>query len=64
MLTLLSQALPAKTIAARLGISVRTVQTHVQRVYKKLGTRDRMETCLLARNLGLTGDGPAPAPDA
>ncbi|MEU2603633.1 response regulator transcription factor [Streptomyces albus] len=64
VLTLLSQALPAKTIAARLGISVRTVQTHVQRVYKKLGTRDRMETCLLARNLGLTGDGPAPAPDA
>ena len=53
VLTLLGEALPAKTIATRLGISVRTVHKHVQNLYRKLGTKDRVETALLARSAGL-----------
>ncbi|GAA4975423.1 helix-turn-helix transcriptional regulator [Streptomyces hyderabadensis] len=53
VLLLLGEALPAKAIATRLSISVRTVQKHVQNIYRKLGTKDRMETALLAQSLGL-----------
>jgi DNA-binding CsgD family transcriptional regulator len=59
VLTLLGEALPAKAVATRLRISVRTVHKHVQHLYRKLGTNDRMETVLLARSLGLL---PADAP--
>ncbi|MFE7967373.1 response regulator transcription factor [Streptomyces cellulosae] len=53
VLILLGEALPAKAIAARLGISVRTVQKHIENLYRKLDTKDRMETALLAQSLGL-----------
>ncbi|MFD7995041.1 response regulator transcription factor [Streptomyces mexicanus] len=53
VLTLLGEALPAKAIATRLGVSPRTVHKHVQHVYRKLGTNDRMGTVLLAQSLGL-----------
>ncbi|GAA3862138.1 helix-turn-helix transcriptional regulator [Streptomyces sedi] len=53
VLTLLAQALPSKTIAQRLGISLRTVHKHIQNLFKKLDTHDRMETVLRARSMGL-----------
>ncbi|MFG2602186.1 response regulator transcription factor [Streptomyces sp. NPDC048514] len=61
VLLLLAEALTADTIGRRLGISVRTVHKHVENVYRKLGTRDRVGTVLRAQRLGLI---PAPLPAA
>jgi DNA-binding CsgD family transcriptional regulator len=61
VLVLLTEALTAETIGRRLGISVRTVHKHVENVYRKLGTRDRVGTVLRAQRLGLI---PSPAPAA
>lgn len=36
-----------KDIAHRLGISARTVQKHLQRIYAKLGVKGRTATALL-----------------
>jgi DNA-binding CsgD family transcriptional regulator len=59
VLVLLSQALTARAIGRRLGISERTVHKHVANVYRKLGTHDRLGTVLRAQELGLI---PAPGP--
>ncbi|GAA2462206.1 helix-turn-helix transcriptional regulator [Streptomyces glaucus] len=53
VLLLLARALTADAIGRRLGISVRTVHKHVENLYRKLGTRDRMSTVLRAQRLGL-----------
>ncbi|MFD9072796.1 helix-turn-helix transcriptional regulator [Streptomyces lasiicapitis] len=58
VLTLLADALTAAVIGRRLGISVHTVQKHIQSIYRKLGTRDRVTTVLRAQTHGLI---PAPA---
>lgn len=60
VLTLLSQALTATAIAHRLGISVRTVHKHIENLYRKLGTRDRVETILRAQWLGVLPFSPRP----
>ena len=39
-----------KEIAHRLGISARTVQKHLQRVYAKLGVKNRTAAALLVVN--------------
>ncbi|MCF3965478.1 helix-turn-helix transcriptional regulator [Streptomyces fuscigenes] len=57
VLALLAEALPAHAIGRQLGISVRTVHKHVENIYRKLRTRDRLETVLLAQEAGLL---PAP----
>lgn len=54
VLNVLAEGLTAAAIARRLGISVRTVHVHLDRIYRKLGTRDRLTTVLLAKDLGLT----------
>ncbi|MBL1082829.1 response regulator transcription factor [Streptomyces actinomycinicus] len=59
VLLLLTDALTAGTIGRRLGISVRTVHKHVENIYRKLGTRDRVGTVLRAQRLGLV---PPPGP--
>ncbi|MET8769048.1 LuxR C-terminal-related transcriptional regulator [Streptomyces sp. NPDC004658] len=59
VLLLLTDALTADAIGRRLGISVRTVHKHVENIYRKLGTRDRVGTVLRAQRLGLV-----PAPGA
>lgn len=41
-----------KEIAHRLGVSVPTVRTHLNRVYEKLGTASRVELALLAAQTG------------
>jgi DNA-binding CsgD family transcriptional regulator len=43
----------AETIARRLDISPRTVHRHLQHIYRKLGTTDRLGTVLRAQALGL-----------
>jgi len=59
VLSLLSEALTAAAIGRRLGISTRTVQKHLESLYRKLGTSDRLGTVLRAQTLGLL---PAPLP--
>ncbi|MGW2424813.1 response regulator transcription factor [Streptomyces sp. NPDC001709] len=59
VLLLLTDALTADAIGRRLGISVRTVHKHVENIYRKLGTRDRLGTVLRAQQLGLV---PSPGP--
>ncbi|UFR06024.1 LuxR C-terminal-related transcriptional regulator [Streptomyces sp. Go40/10] len=59
VLLLLTDALTADAIGRRLGISVRTVHKHVENIYRKLGTRDRVGTVLRAQRLGLV---PTPGP--
>jgi DNA-binding NarL/FixJ family response regulator len=53
VLTLLADALTAGAIARRLGISKRTVHKHVQNLYRKLGTSDRLSAVLYAHAHGL-----------
>ncbi|NSC24665.1 response regulator transcription factor [Streptomyces albus subsp. chlorinus] len=57
VLTLLGEALPAAAIGRRLGISVRTVHKHVESLYRKLGTNDRLATVLRAQREGLLPPG-------
>jgi DNA-binding CsgD family transcriptional regulator len=60
VLVLLADALTAAAIGRRLGISDRTVHKHVEKIYRKLGTRDRISTVLRAQRLGLVPAPPAP----
>jgi len=53
VLLLLTEALTAAAIGRRLGISDRTVHKHIEKIYRKLGTRDRISTVLRAQQLGL-----------
>jgi DNA-binding CsgD family transcriptional regulator len=59
-LNLLAESLTAAAIARRLGISIGTVHKHLAGLYRKLGTRDRLETVLRAQRLGLLTDPPSP----
>ena len=53
VLTLLADTLTADAIARRLGISVRTVHKHLESLYRKMDTHDRLATVLRARSSGL-----------
>ncbi|WP_425473742.1 LuxR C-terminal-related transcriptional regulator [Streptomyces tailanensis] len=44
-------------IARRLSISPHTVNRHLEKIYRKLDTRDRLATVLPARRLGLVRPG-------
>ena len=46
--TLVSRGLKNKDIASELGISENTVKRHLQSVFNKTGTRDRLELAVLA----------------
>lgn len=58
VLLLLTDALTAAAIGRRLGISERTVHKHVEKIYRKLGTRDRVSTVLRAQRMGLVPSSP------
>jgi pimeloyl-ACP methyl ester carboxylesterase/DNA-binding CsgD family transcriptional regulator len=51
----------SKEVAFALGISVRTVNHHIDHIYEKVGIRNRAGIALFAREHGLLG---GPAPDA
>ena len=53
VLELLSDGLTMRQIATRLGISPRTVETHVSKLYRKLGVRTRVQAVSRAAALGL-----------
>jgi DNA-binding NarL/FixJ family response regulator len=53
ILELLSGSLTIGQIASRLGISPRTVETHVGKLYRKLGVRTRVQAISRAATLGL-----------
>lgn len=53
VLQLLADGLTAEAIARRLGISPRTVHSHLAHVYRKLGVADRMRAVVVAHAAGL-----------
>ena len=59
VLQLLGEGRTAESMARELGISVRTVQKHLEHVYRKLGVSDRLRAVLVAREAGL-GAQPGP----
>lgn len=61
ILELIADGLTAEAIGRRLRVSPRTVAKHQERMYRKLGTSDRLTTVLRAQRLGLL---PALAPTA
>ena len=62
VLGLLADGLLARTIAARLDLSPRTVHHHLGSIYAKLGARDRLAAVLQARASGLIPDHPVAEP--
>jgi DNA-binding CsgD family transcriptional regulator len=63
VLALLAQGLTANAIGGRLGCSARTVEKHVEHVYRKLGVRDRLSAirCAEARRRGARSTSGCPA---
>jgi DNA-binding NarL/FixJ family response regulator len=55
VLALVAQGLPNKSVARRLGISEKTVKTHLTSVFTTLGVTDRTSAALWAQRNGLTG---------
>jgi two-component system, NarL family, response regulator LiaR len=55
VLELIGRGLPNKQIARELGLSEKTVKTHVGRILAKLGVTDRTQAALLAVREGLIG---------
>ncbi len=49
----LSKGLSVKQVATRLGISPRTVESHIAKLYRKLGARNRVQAVSRATALGL-----------
>ena len=60
MIRLLSEGLTNAEIAARLVLSVRTVDTHVGAILTKLDAKTRRDAAVRARALGLLDADPAP----
>jgi DNA-binding NarL/FixJ family response regulator len=56
ILPLLAQGLSNKEIAARLYIAPVTVKTHLQNIYKKLNTKNRIEALKKSREIGIIID--------
>jgi DNA-binding NarL/FixJ family response regulator len=54
VLKLLTRGLSNRGLAAELGVSVRTVTTHIRHILDKLGVDNRVQAALYARELGLT----------
>ena len=58
VLSLVAEGLPNKSIARRLGISEKTVKSHVGAVFSALGVADRTSAALWAQRNGLGGPQP------
>lgn len=61
VLRLLARGTPNRAIAARLGVSPKTVSSHVEHIYTKLGITSRAAATLFAIEHGLVGSYEAPA---
>ena len=53
ILELVSRGLTVKQVASRIGLSPRTVETHIAKLYRKLGVRNRVQAVSRAAALGL-----------
>ncbi|MGK4582360.1 response regulator transcription factor [Kitasatospora sp. HPMI-4] len=53
VLSLLAEGLTAASIGRRLAISPHTVKRHLERIYRKLGTDNKVSAGLVARRMGL-----------
>jgi DNA-binding NarL/FixJ family response regulator len=53
VLKLLARGLSNRELAAELGVSVRTVTTHIGHILDKLGVENRVQAALYAREQGL-----------
>jgi DNA-binding NarL/FixJ family response regulator len=56
VLALLLDGLPNKLIARRLGISEKTVKSHLTSIFRQVGVTDRVQAILWAERRGLRGD--------
>jgi DNA-binding CsgD family transcriptional regulator len=56
VLGLLLERRPNKLIARRLGITEKTVKTHLTSVFRQIGVTDRLEAVLWAERQGLRRD--------
>jgi DNA-binding NarL/FixJ family response regulator len=57
VLDLMGNGLIAAAIARQLGISPRTVNKHIENIYRKLGTHDRTSAVLRGQDLGILHPG-------
>ncbi len=53
ILELVSRGLSVKQVASRIGLSPRTVETHLAKLYRKLGVRNRVQAVSRAAALGI-----------
>jgi DNA-binding NarL/FixJ family response regulator len=56
ILALVAAGHPNKIIARRLGISEKTVKSHLTSVYRQIGVTDRVQAALWARDHGITAE--------
>ena len=56
VLILVGEGLPNKLIARRMGITEKTVKTHLTSVFQRIGVSDRTQAALWARRNGLVGE--------
>ena len=54
VLAMVAEGLPNKLIAYRLGISEKTVKTHLTSVFRQIGVTDRTQAALWAQRHGVT----------
>lgn len=59
VLTAAAEGLTARQMGRRLGISERTISTHLDHIYRKLGTNGRIAALDVARRLGLLVEEPS-----
>jgi DNA-binding NarL/FixJ family response regulator len=64
VLRLLTRGLSNRALARELGVSVRTVSTHIGHILHKLGAKSRVQAALYAREHGLVDGGPQRAASA
>jgi DNA-binding NarL/FixJ family response regulator len=57
VLTLLTRGLSNRELARELGVSVRTVTSHIRHILDKLGVANRVQAALFARDHGLIDSG-------
>jgi DNA-binding NarL/FixJ family response regulator len=60
VLTGVAEGLANKQIARRLGISEKTVKSHLTSVFQRIGVSDRTQAALWAQRNGVTGSAAAP----
>lgn len=56
VLAMVAEGLPNKLIAQRLGISEKTVKTHLTSVFREIGVTDRTQAALWAQRHGVTSE--------